>query len=233
MQFIKIFYLPRINFFMLPYNKFMKTKVVFLCILSFAIVLGVGALIYSYDKVVYPLKYTEEINAASEEFGVSSELIASIINAESHFNERAVSNKGAVGLMQIMPSTAEFVIKKMVNENVQDKSDEDLQLNLFDYQKGEGELFDPLTNIRIGTCYISYLIKKFKNIDTALCAYNAGEGKVAEWLNKSEYSVDKISLKTIPYRETNNYVEKVNINLKVYSRKINNRWKKVLTRNFS
>lgn len=168
---------------------------------------------------MYPLKYTDEIYASSEEFGVDKELIASIINAESHFNENALSNKGAVGLMQIMPSTAEWII----NNNLSKFEDYQDFKNLYNTQSGQCELFNPSINIRLGTFYISYLIKKFNNVDTALCAYNAGEGKVKEWLNNSEYSIDKISLQKIPYNETKNYVQKVNLNLKVYSTKINKR----------
>lgn len=212
----------RINFFEFPYNNFVKWKIAISLILVVVILASLGLLIFLYENIKYPIKYADEIHFASQEFGVSEELIASIINAESHFNERAISNKGAVGLMQIMPATAEWVLNKMAGQNVV-KVEKLSQNELFDYEKSNGKLLDPSLNIKIGTYYISYLIKKFKNIDTALCAYNAGEGKVGEWLNSSEFSDDKIALKKIPYRETNNYVDKVNLNLKIYNKKFNNR----------
>lgn len=190
-------------------------------VLIVAIFVGLGLIIFCYDNIQYPIKYTKEINAASEEFGVQKELIASVINAESHYNEKAISIKGAVGLMQIMPSTAEWILNKMYNENytVQKLS----QTELFDNNKSDGLLFDPELNIRIGAYYIAYLLNKFQDVNTALCAYNAGEGKVSEWLNSNEFSSDKRILKKIPYHETENYVSKVNMNLKIYRKKLNNR----------
>ena len=197
----------------------MKWKIILSCSFIVIFICIIGLLIFAYNNLVYPLKYTDEILAASEEFGVDKELIASIINTESHFNENALSNKGAVGLMQIMPSTAEWII----NSNLSYFEDYQDFKNLYNTQSGQSELFNPSINIKLGTFYISYLIKKFNNVDTALCAYNAGEGKVKEWLNNSEYSIDKISLIKIPYNETRSYVQKVNVNLKVYSTKINKR----------
>lgn len=210
---------------------FMKWKIIILSVIVVVILAGLGAMIFCYNNIQYPVKYTNEINAASEEFGVQKELIASVINAESHYNEKAVSNKGAIGLMQIMPSTAEWILNKISKQNssIQRLS----QIELFDYEKSDGKLFDANLNIRIGTYYLAYLINKFKDVNTALCAYNAGEGKVGEWLNSNEFSEDKQTLKKIPYRETDNYVNKVNMNLKIYSKKLNFRWKKLLTSDFS
>ena len=153
-----------------------------------ALVGVVAAVYFSVLFSVFPLKYKAEIESASKLYGVDSALIASVINAESGYKANAVSSKGAVGLMQVMPATAEWVAKKM-------------KIELYD-------LKDPKTNILIGTYYLKYLLDKFGDTKTALMAYNAGEGKVQGWLNEK---------KACPYPETNKYVEKVLNGRKFYS----------------
>ena len=140
------------------------------------------ALVFAYLSIKYPLKFEKEISLAANEFGIEKKLIASIINAESSFNENAVSKKGAVGLMQVLPSTASWV--SLTNFN-------------FEKEVGESELFSPLTNIRVGTCYIKYLLEKFGNLNVALCAYNAGEGTVLKWLENKEISSNGKTLLTM------------------------------------
>ena len=211
-----------------PYNNIMKWKDILTVSLAIVFTLllfgGLFFLIFGYDRVVYPLNYRFEIMRAGEEFGVDAALIASVINTESGFNERAVSNRGAVGLMQLLPSTAEWVINKMIkqNVNISGYSAEEL----FNTEVRDGVLFNPYLNIRIGTFYLFYLLNKFESVDTALAAYNAGEGNVSNWLKTDEYSDDQKTLKKIPFKETENYVKKVNLNLKIYSKKF---LKKVLT----
>lgn len=150
--------------------------------------------------VSHPIKYQAEILRYSSEFGLRPELVASVINTESHFNKKAKSNKGAIGLMQIKLSTANFIIEYYkLNERI----DED-------------DLLEPNTNIRFGAMYICYLNKKFENIYTALAAYNAGETVVRSWLRNDDYSNDGQTLKHIPFGETRNYVLKIKNNLKFY-----------------
>ena len=193
-------------------------KVVLISVLgAIVVIIFAGFLIFSYNKIFYPLKYEEEIVSVSKEFNVSPEIIASIINVESRFNEKVVSNKGAVGLMQILPSTASWTVQQLSGGKGAKNSE--LELSFYNETTKEGELFDPMTNIRIGTCYFVYLLNKFGDFDVALCAYNAGEGVVRNWLGKSEYSNNGKTLSKIPYSETKNYVEKVNRNIKVYSKK--------------
>ena len=111
-----------------------------------------------------------------------------IINIESSFNPNAKSDKGAIGLMQITPKTGEYISK---------------MLNVDEY-----DLYNPKTNIEFGGYYLKYLINRFQNTETAVCAYNAGEGNVSIWLNNPEFSDDKITLKNIPFTETNEYINK-------------------------
>lgn len=148
---------------------------------------------------LFPIKYEEEVLSISKEANLSPELIFSVINAESHFRKNAISAKGAVGLMQVLPNTADDVAEK-------------LGLQEFDLQ-------DPETNIKIGSFYLSSLLQTFENLDSALAAYNAGPAKVRAWLKNEQLSKDGKTLKKIPFKETQNYVKKVKIGIKIYSRR--------------
>ena len=64
--------------------------------------------------------------------------------------------------------------------------------------------------------YLNYLFKKFKDTNTVLASYNAGETVVRSWLHNTNYSTDKITLQNIPFLETKNYIKKINNNLKFY-----------------
>ncbi len=140
-------------------------------------------------NLFYPLKFKAEVFTASKEYGVDSALIFAVIKVESEFDESAVSGKGAYGLMQITKNTAEY-IAKLKNEKSYD-------------------ILDAKINIDFGTFYLKYLMEKFGSIETAIYAYNAGEGKVKAWLKNNEYSVDGINLKTVPYKETHEYGKKI------------------------
>lgn len=148
----------------------------------------------------YPMSYRQEILSVSKESEVPPSLIASVTNVESSFRADSVSSRGAVGLMQLMPSTAEWICGKMKIE--------------YD----ESKLVEPHYNLRIGAYYLSYLLGQFDDQTLALCAYNAGPTTVKSWLNNSDYS-EGGKLKTIPFTETRNYITKVNKNLYFYKNK--------------
>lgn len=142
------------------------------------------------EEITYPIKYKEEIEEASDEFGVPKETICAVIYAESRFNANAKSAVGARGLMQIMPSTFKDIQKALGT----DYSDDDL--------------YDPKVNIRAGTYYLSYLYKLLGDWELVHAAYNAGIGNVWSWLDDDRYSKDG-KLTDIPFSETKNYVKKV------------------------
>lgn len=149
------------------------------------------------------MKYNEEIEYYSKTYNVDGALIASISNAESSFNESARSAKGALGIMQLMPSTAQWVAQKIG----------------IDYK--EEFLYDANYNLQIGSYYLSYLIENFGDKKLAICAYNAGPANVKSWLKNKQYSADGINLDKIPFAETENYLNKVNKNYRYYSHKYN------------
>ena len=151
------------------------------------------------EKNVYPRpdEYAPFVEKYSSEYGVPEELVYAVIKTESSFNSSAVSSKGAIGLMQMMPSTFEWLTKDVLRDHL-----------------SSGMLYDPETNIKYGTYYLSRLYNRFGDWDTALAAYNGGEGNVSDWLADSRYTKDgkKLIIDNIPkeFAETKNYVKKVN-----------------------
>lgn len=144
------------------------------------------------ERRTYKLIYADEILACAAEFSLDPCLVAAVIHTESSNRAAAVSPKGAVGLMQIMPSTGEWIAGK---------------LGMTDYS--EEKLTDPLINIRLGCWYLRYLSDKYGGLErTALSAYNAGPGNVDKWLNDPMYGDGK-RLISIPYAETAAYADKV------------------------
>ncbi len=150
-----------------------------------------------YVRKIYPIKYKEYIIKYSEENGINPYLTTSIIFVESKFYPNAISKKGARGLMQIMPKTGEWVAE---------------QMGIADYHPDD--LFDAEINIRLGTWYLAYLMKQFDNdLILVLAAYNGGQGNVKEWLHQNEQFSD---FDSFPYKETREYVIKINSVYKIY-----------------
>ncbi len=143
------------------------------------------------EKKNYPIKYSEFVCAASEQFGVPKKIIYAVIRTESAFDATAQSSAGAIGLMQITPATFEEISGKLGD----------------DYEKGM--MYDPETNIKYGTYYLSYLYRYFDDWDTVYAAYNAGMGTVSGWLEDSSITDADGKLKNIPYKETEEYVSRV------------------------
>lgn len=179
-----------------------------LVILAIAVILGFAfdILITQIEKIIYPKpdEYITFVEKYSTEYGVPENMVYAVIKTESGFDSSAVSNKGAVGLMQMMPETFEWLTKDILREHL-----------------SAGMLYDPETNIKYGTYYLSRLYNRFGDWDTALAAYNGGEGRVSDWLDDSRYSQDgkKLIVNNIPpeYSETENYVVKVNKALSKYN----------------
>lgn len=150
-----------------------------------------------------PTTYSEIVKKYSLEYGVPERIIYATIKTESSFRSDAVSSSGAMGLMQMMPSTFEWLT-----------SDEHL-----DEALPKDALFDPEVNIRYGTYYLSYLAKKFDYDWTIVsAAYNAGEGRVLAWLESGEYTDDSGNLIKIPIKETRAYVKKINDAIDTYTK---------------
>ncbi|MBQ8208247.1 MAG: lytic transglycosylase domain-containing protein [Clostridia bacterium] len=157
----------------------------------------------SIDRKTHPRTYSEYVEKYSEMYGVPEEVIYATIRTESDFVSNAVSSAGAIGLMQIMPDTFKWLCEK---------NGESLE---------EGMLYDPETNIRYGTYYLSYLYSEFGLWETVYAAYNCGPGRVKEWQTSEEYADENGILIDIPFRETSDYVKKVSKAVTVYEKLYN------------
>lgn len=146
----------------------------------------------------YPLRYKQEIFSSADYYGLDRALVLAMVNVESGFDEQAESPKGAVGLMQITPSTAEYIATKM--------------------GVAEYDLKSAADNVEFGCYYINYLNGKFSELSTVLAAYNAGEGRVTEWLSDARFSDDGVTLSYIEYPETRAYVRKIEKTLLKYKK---------------
>ena len=177
-------------------NKTVYIFLTFLCIAFWLTMVVAAAYKFVEKKYVYPLGYKKEIIATAEKYDIDAALLFGIVKTESGFNPQAVSVKGAVGLMQILPSTGEYIAA---------------QKGVLNY-----DLFDVNTNLDFGVYYWKYLQQKFQGSTETAAAYNAGEGTVGKWLKNDKYSDDGIRLKEIPYAETKSYVKKISESEKKY-----------------
>jgi soluble lytic murein transglycosylase len=148
-----------------------------------------GVIVYE----IYPLDYTDEIKTYSDEYALDAYFVSAVIRTESGFDEEAVSHRGAVGLMQIMPDTGAWAAEK---------------IGMTEFSADM--LAQPDVNIRIGCWYLRYLDDMFEgDQNKVMAAYNAGPNKVKEWAGDDE-------LGSIPYAETENYLVKVTRNYQIY-----------------
>lgn len=145
--------------------------------------------------------YLDLVKVECEKYDLDENLILAMIKSESKFDKNAVSKAGAIGLMQILPSTASWIAEKL-------EKDDFIQ----------NQLFNEKTNIEFGCYYISYLLDLFGNNEKlSICAYNAGPNVVNNWLKDESYSKDGQNLDYIPYKETSNYYNKVSVFKNIYA----------------
>lgn len=168
--------------------------------IAFILLFGVFKVQNIVLKKIYPIKYSEYVYKYSEEYGVDPLLIFAIIKAESNFNPNVVSSSQAIGLMQLMDTTAEELARKL-----------DVPFTK------KSSLYNPELNIRLGTKYFSDLLKEYnQNTLLALTAYNAGKGTLKRWMEQGTINEDGSNIENIPYKETNNYVRKIVRDYKIY-----------------
>lgn len=153
----------------------------------------------AFLRKTHPQKYAESVEKYAAEYDVPESVVYAVIKTESGFTPDAVSLKGAIGLMQITPDTFDWLCSKTGGE------------------ANALLLYEPDTNIRYGTYFLSLLHNEYKAWDTVYAAYNAGRGRVNSWLASEEYN-NNGRLKNIPYEETASYVKKVEKAQSVYAR---------------
>lgn len=142
-------------------------------------------------KTLYPRQYADIVEVYCKEYNLSENFIFAVIKCESDFEKDAVSYTGAVGLMQIMPDTFEWINMKLGDSLTFDQAT------------------DPQVSVRFGCYLYSYLLEKFGSEELAIAAYHAGIGSVQKWLADEKYSADGKSLHTIPFPTTEKYVKNV------------------------
>ena len=156
-----------------------------------------------FQRSVYPLRYSELVEENAKENGLEPALVYAVIRAESSFDPDARSRAGALGLMQMMPETFDWLQQQSGT------------------RYAEQDLLRPEVNIRFGCRFLSMMMRKYGVRRTALCAYNAGSGAVDSWLGDPQISSDGKNLSHIPYPETANYVGAVEQNYDKYKKLYN------------
>jgi len=159
--------------------------------------IGVGVLMLKEDEIEktvkrYPMEYTDLICRYAGENGLEPAHVAAVILAESSYRADAVSSVNAQGLMQLLPSTAEWIAGK------------------FDESYVEGCLFNPETNIKYGCWYLGFLMERYDGDKTCTsAAYHSGQGTVDKWLKDPAYSADGKTLLSIPGSNADTYVNRI------------------------
>lgn len=144
------------------------------------------------SEQVFPIRYSDEIGRVADEYGLDPYLVAAVAKTESSFDPEAVSPVGAVGLMQLMPATAQWITGLGIWRGAD-----------------EPVLTDPADNLELGACYLAYLFEKYDGGQrAALAAYNAGPGNVDEWIEEAG-GREEFGLADIPFKETRDFVRRV------------------------
>ncbi|HEV2298933.1 MAG TPA: transglycosylase SLT domain-containing protein [Candidatus Acidoferrales bacterium] len=148
--------------------------------------------------LAYALPYAPDVRISSRRAGVDPMIVAGLIRQESAFEKKALSNRNAFGLMQVLPKTGRLIAHELRMRYSDDR------------------LFDPVFNIRVGTVYFAGLIKQFHGVEAALAAYNAGEDRVTAWQDGQHYAELPEFVESIPFTETREYVQIVLRNAAIY-----------------
>jgi peptidoglycan lytic transglycosylase len=145
------------------------------------------------QEIKLPLRHEDIIRQQAAQKHVDPALIAAVIYTESHFRDQT-SHAGAKGLMQLMPSTADYIARKSGGTKFE-----------------RADLATPQINISYGTWYLRYLLTKYDgNTILSLAAYNAGETVVDKWRREASERGERFTVAThIPFPETRNYVGRV------------------------
>jgi len=158
---------------------------------------GIQAMIkgnlWDHLSIRFPLAYEPQVRKAADKNNIEPNLIFAIARQESAFAEKATSTAGAMGLMQLMPSTARATARRS------------------GIKHHKSDLFNPEHNIKLGSSYLNQLLQQYKgNRILATAAYNAGPHRVDRWLRKTPQDVAfDIWIETIPFKETRGYVQNV------------------------
>ncbi|MBI2219476.1 MAG: transglycosylase SLT domain-containing protein [Candidatus Rokubacteria bacterium] len=167
---------------------------------SFAVT-GDPSLPQAFWEMLYPFGWRPAVTEAAEQEGLDPFLVAAIVREESSYHPRALSRAGARGLMQLMPATAETVARAG-----------GITLG------GSEPLEDPGLNIQLGTRFLAGMLRDFGDPRLAVAAYNAGPGRVRQWLRTKKTDDLEAFVEQIPFDETRQYVKRVMLSWQEYRR---------------
>jgi soluble lytic murein transglycosylase len=168
--------------------------------LPYAASASIKSIPLAYWHILFPKAWWETIKTESARNNLDPYFVASLIRQESEFNPSAISYANAYGLMQLLPSTG----KQMAREE-----------GLTHFQTFQ--LLDPETNIRLGTRYLREMLDNVGGVpEYAMAAYNAGDGRVADWKAAGPYSGIDEFVESIPFTQTREYVEAILRNEETY-----------------
>jgi soluble lytic murein transglycosylase len=136
-----------------------------------------------YERMRYPLEYDHIVRGHAENYDLDPALLAAVIYRESKFDSDARSSSGAIGLMQLLPDTAQGIAVHTGGSRFR-----------------VSDLYSPEINVRYGSFYLRRLLTKYGDTRLALAAYNAGQANVDAWLAAGE---------EIEFPETREYVDSV------------------------
>lgn len=171
-----------------------------------ALILGIALLAPLFRSAVrdisgLPIAHEAEIRQQAQEKDLNPALIAGVIYAESKFVDQT-SSAGALGLMQLMPDTAQFIAQRSGG-------------TAFTIE----DLSTPKVNIAYGSWYLRYLLDHYDGDEVrALAAYNGGMGNVNQWIAEAQARGDTFSEADIPFAETREYVDRVRTARREYAR---------------
>jgi soluble lytic murein transglycosylase len=146
-----------------------------------------------YVRLRYPLEYEHIVRGHAEQYDLDAAMVAAVIYRESEFDADARSSSGAIGLMQLLPDTAEGIAQLTGGSRF-----------VVD------DLYDPEINVRYGSFYLRRLLRKYEDERLALAAYNAGQANVDEWIAEGR--------EEIPFPETREFVDNVLDARELYAR---------------
>jgi soluble lytic murein transglycosylase len=168
--------------------------------LPFAATAPISSIPLAYWRILFPEPYWSTIQAEAAKNNLDPYLVASLIRQESEFNPGAISPANACGLMQLLPSVGRMMAREE-------------GISHFD----ASQLFDPATNIRLGTRYLRQTMDRFGGVpEYALAAYDAGDDRVVDWKAAGPYQGIDEFVESIPFTETREYVEAILRNRETY-----------------
>ncbi len=153
---------------------------------------------FSVKQNTYPVYFSEEVERYSSEFGVDKALVYAVIKVESNFEPDAVSDAGAIGLMQMIEDSFDWIKKKLGCDDL-----------VFE------DLYTPEYSIRFGCYMLDYLYEKYGSVELAAAAYHCGMTTVDGWIEQGIIDPENVDVDSIQGSKTQYYVKKV---LKAYNK---------------